>query len=51
VTPVLFLRSLGWLARSRVMMVSCTVVGPRPRSGEAVTSPEVEAEVRGCDSS
>jgi hypothetical protein len=27
-------------------------VGPRPRSGEAETSPEAEAEVgRGCDSS
>jgi hypothetical protein len=34
------------------MMVSCSVVGPRPRSGDAVTSHEAEAEVeQGCDSS
>jgi hypothetical protein len=30
----------------------CSIVGPRPRSGEAVTPPEAEAKVgRGCDSS
>jgi hypothetical protein len=45
VTPVLFLRSLRRLARGRVMMCPLSVVGPRPRSGEAVTSLEAEAEV------
>jgi hypothetical protein len=38
-TPVLFLRSLR-LARSRVIgWIPSSVVGPRPRSGEAVTPP------------
>jgi hypothetical protein len=41
----LFLRSLRQLARGRVMMYPNGVVGPRPRSGEAETSPEAEAEV------
>jgi hypothetical protein len=50
VTPVLFLRSLRRLARGRVMMYPLSVVSPRPRSGEAVTSPKAEAEVgRGRD--
>jgi hypothetical protein len=42
-TPVLFLHSLRQLARGRVMMYPCSVVGLRPRSGEAETSPEAEA--------
>jgi hypothetical protein len=34
------------------MMYPCSVVGPRPKSGEAETSPEAEAGLgRGCDSS
>jgi hypothetical protein len=49
-TLVLFLRSLRQLARGRVMMYPCGVVGPRPRSGEAETSPKAETEVgRGGD--
>jgi hypothetical protein len=49
-TPVLFLCSLRQLARGRVMMYPCGVVGSRPRSGEAETSPEAETEVgRGGD--
>ena len=36
-TPVLFL--VAKLARGRVMMAPCDVVGPSPRSGEAVTPP------------
>jgi hypothetical protein len=43
-TPVLFLHNLRQLARSRVMMYPCSVVGPRPRLGEDVTHPEAEAE-------
>jgi hypothetical protein len=39
----LVLRSLRQLARSRVMMYPCSIVGPRPRSGEAETSPKAEA--------
>jgi hypothetical protein len=42
----LFLRSLRQLAKGRVMMYPYGIVGPRPRSGEEVTSPEAEAEVR-----
>jgi hypothetical protein len=39
--------SVVWMSSS-----PCSVVGPRPRLGEAETSPEAEAEVgRGCDSS
>jgi hypothetical protein len=44
-TPILFLRSLRQLARGRVMMYPCGVVGLRPRLGEAETSPEAETEV------
>jgi hypothetical protein len=34
------------------MMYPCSVVGPRPMSGEAETSPKAEAELgRGGDSS
>jgi hypothetical protein len=52
VTPALFLRTKGCLASGRVMMYPLSVVGPRPRSGEAETSLGAEAEVgRGCDSS